>query len=474
MDRHDVVVIGAGFCGLALGAALRARGIDDFVILERGSDVGHSWTTTYDRLHLHSPWHGLPHDRGLNRRYPMFKARTDLVDYFRRYAQQHDLYRHLRFGCHVERVAHFAPGADGCEWRIETSAGVFAARFVAVATATNRAPIAPRFEGQAAYGGHVLHSSAYRNAAPFFGQRVLVVGSGNSAAEIALDLAENGAGAVYLWVRGPRHFVPLRSVARLYRLFRLLGLMSERRAAAEHRISYGSAAFWKIVRQRDAVIGRFSVDLSRFGIRKPSVGPHEDAMRHGRIAVFDVGAIPAIRARRIHVIDGNAHPIGGFTHQGARLGQRDESYGAVILCTGYEPRLEEFLADREMLAPVRWWRSAPITDGRSRSLVYPSAFFPGFDLTVNGGHSLGPWGWEAGERIAAASARQGRLGRRGRGFLRVAFRLITRQQPGARRRAGRQAGQVERRGRQPAGSADRSASTSTSARTSTAWPRRVR
>lgn len=402
MDRHDVVVIGAGFCGLALGASLRASGVNDFVILERGDQVGHFWTTTYDRLHLHSPWHGLPYDRGLNRDYPMFKSRADVVDYFRLYARQHGLYGHLRVGRHVRRVARVASSADGCEWQIETDAGVYGARFLAVATALNRTPIAPSFDGLAGYQGQALHSSAYRNAAPYFGQRVLVVGSGNSAAEIALDLAEHGAGAVYLWVRGPRHFVPLRLLAHLYRVFRLLGLMSERRAAAEHRIPYGSAAFWKIVRQRDAVIGRLSVDLSRFGIRRPAVGPHEDAMRHGRIPVFDVGAIAAIRARRIHVIDGNVHPITGFTRHGVRLGHRDEAFGTVLFCTGYEPRLEEFLAEPEMLAPVRWWRSAPLTDGRSRSRVYPSAFFPGFDVSVNGGHSLGLWGWEAGESIAAA------------------------------------------------------------------------
>ena len=246
-----------------------------------------------------------------------------------------------------------------------------------------------------------LHSAEYRHAGPFADQRVLVVGSGNSAAEIALDLAEHGAGEVLMWVRAPRHFVPLRNMARVFRLFRWLGLTSEKRFAEAHRVPYGSDAFWKLVRQRDAVTRPFSVDLSRFGIRKPAVGPQEDAMRNGRIAVFDVGAIAAIRAGRIRVVDGNVRPLACFTRDGVRLGERDEPFDSVILATGYEPNLEEFLPHREMLGPVRWWRSAPLTDGRSRSRVYPSAFFPGFDMTVNGGLSLGPWGWEAGERIAA-------------------------------------------------------------------------
>jgi indole-3-pyruvate monooxygenase len=177
-------------------------------------------------------------------------------------------------------------------------------------------------------------------------------------------------------------------MARLFRVFRWLGMMSDTRFAAVHRIPYGSEAFWKVVRQRDAVTGRFSADLGRFGIRKPRVGPQEDAMRNGRIAVFDVGTISAIRAGRIHVIDGVARPLEGFTATGVQLSGRDERFDSVIFATGYEPNLEAFLSHPEMLGRVRWWRSAPLTDGRSRSRVYPTAFFPGFDITANGGHSL--------------------------------------------------------------------------------------
>ena len=139
-------------------------------------------------------------------------------------------------------------------------------------------------------------------------------------------------------------------------------------------------------------------------LRAAETGAEQHELLHAVDAEQVLGNRPfaAIRARRIHVIDGNVHPITGFTRHGVRLGHRDEAFGTVLFCTGYEPRLEEFLAEPEMLAPVRWWRSAPLTDGRSRSRVYPSAFFPGFDVSVNGGHSLGLWGWEAGESIAAA------------------------------------------------------------------------
>jgi cation diffusion facilitator CzcD-associated flavoprotein CzcO len=398
-----VAVIGAGFAGLGVCAALRARGIEDFILLEQGTDVGHFWSNTYDRLHLHSPWHGIARDGNLGRGYPMYKSRDDVVAFCRSYARQHGLYAHLHHSRRVTRLARAAAGGSGeCEWQIETSAGAYAARFVAVATAINRVPVVPPFDRQAAFRGEVLHSAAYRAPTPFAGRRVLVVGSGNSAAEIALDLAGHGAAHVALWVRGARHFLPRAAMTVLYQLFRALGFMSGSRFAAAHAIPYGSAEFWRTVRARDAFVGRFSVDLSRFGIRKPALRPQEETFRHGRIPVIDVGAIRAIRRGRIEVIDGVERPLRGFGRDGVRLGDREEPFDSVVLATGFEPKLEAFIADRELLGPVRWARSLPLTDGCSRSRVHPSAFFPGFDVSINGCLSLGLWGWQTGERIADA------------------------------------------------------------------------
>ena len=124
----------------------------------------------------------------------------------------------------------------------------------------------------------------------------------------------------------------------------------------------------------------------------------------GRIATFDQGAIAKIRSGEIRVIDGNRRPIESFAKAGVRFGDGVEPFDDVILATGFEPRLEEFLADPELLGPVLWWKAYPLTDGRSRSCVYPSIFFPGFDRSPLGGNGLGRWGFEAGERIAEALA----------------------------------------------------------------------
>jgi hypothetical protein len=207
-----------------------------------------------------------------------------------------------------------------------------------------------------------------------------------------------------MWVRGPRHFIPLRRMARLFWTFRLLGFFTEKRAAAAHAITFGTPEFERTVAQRDKLTRFLSVDLSAYGIRKPANGPMWETFQAGRIPTFDQGAIEKIRSGAIRVIDGNARPIEGFAEEGVRFGDCAEPFDAVILATGFEPRLEDFMADREVLGPVQQWKSWPLTDGRARSRVYPSLFFPGFDRTPLGGHSLGRWGWEVGERIAEALA----------------------------------------------------------------------
>src|SRR5262245_34718758 len=136
-ETLDAVVIGAGFAGLAAGAALRARGVSRFVILEQGAGPGHFWSTTYDRIHLHSAFHDLPDDGGLRRRYPIFLTRNQILEYFAHYADRHALAPHLRFGTRVTRVARIQPPQEDAEWEIETSRGKMRARRLAVATAAN-------------------------------------------------------------------------------------------------------------------------------------------------------------------------------------------------------------------------------------------------------------------------------------------------------------------------------------------------
>ncbi len=394
----DVAIVGAGFAGLACAARLRSAGVERLALLEQGDDVGAFWRGNYDRIRLHSAYHDLPDDGGIRRRFGAFMARDQLLEYFEAYTQRHRLRERLHCGERVRRLRR-----AGERWEFETSSGRARARFAVVATAYNRKPVDPKLGGRERYTGRLLHSREYRNATPFRGARVLVVGNGNSAAEIALDLAAGGARAVALHSRGPRHVISMRALGFVAPVVRALGLeFTPRRLEEGHHYTRTHPGFAAKLEQKDALFRRFSLDLSRHGIRRPEVGPATLMLRNGRVPWFDQGTVAAIRAGRIDVIDGVKRPLLGLGETGAQLGDREETFEAIVLGTGFEPGLDELLEDADRLL---YWnadmaRRMPNTDGRSRSSVEPTLFFPGFDLSANGGLSLGLWGREVADTIA--------------------------------------------------------------------------
>src|SRR2546427_2584648 len=200
-DRVDVLVLGGGPAGLATSQQLSQQRVPHRV-LERGDDVGYTWANLYDSLTLHTGKHmsGLP-DMPLPRSAPLFVPREEFLQYLRRYARAFDL--PLDTGRDVERMTR----TDGT-WTVSTSRGVLAARVVVVATGIVANPKAPHFAGQDGFAGRIAHSVAYRRPDGYAGRRVLVVGVGNSGAEIASEIARAG-GKVTIAVRSGANVVPL-------------------------------------------------------------------------------------------------------------------------------------------------------------------------------------------------------------------------------------------------------------------------
>ena len=131
--------------------------------------------------------------------YPTYPSRQQVVDYLDAYAERLGIRPVLQ-----TRVQEIARQGDG--WKVTASNGAFACRSVVVCTGYNGVPIIPQWPGSDAFEGELMHSARYRSGAPFKGRRVLVVGAGNSGAEIALDLLEHGA-KPSLCIRGPIHVV---------------------------------------------------------------------------------------------------------------------------------------------------------------------------------------------------------------------------------------------------------------------------
>src|SRR4051812_14185870 len=202
MPEATVLVIGAGAAGLSAAAALKKRGVDA-VVLEQDPEIGGTWSRRYDRLHLHTVrgFSGLAHYR-IPRRYPAYLSRDQFVAYLREYAEHFAL--PVVTACEVRRIA-----SDGSHWTISAAGGAsWRSRAVVIATGQYRVPVTPSWPGADLFRGELSHSASYRRPSLYAGKRVLVVGAGNSGAEIATDIAENGASFSALSIRTPPAIVP--------------------------------------------------------------------------------------------------------------------------------------------------------------------------------------------------------------------------------------------------------------------------
>ncbi len=276
MDE-PVLVVGAGPAGLAVAASLRRRGVDPLVV-DRGSAVGDSWRARYDRLHLHTPriqsgLPGMPIPKSAGR----WVSRDDMAAYLADYAAHHGI--EPRFGSEVRRLDR-----DGDSWTADTGDGKLRARQVVLASGYNSDPVLPRWPGADSYAGRLMHASAYANSGPFRGKDVLVVGAGNTGAEIAADLAEGGAASVRLAVRTPPNVIP-RQLGPVP--ITLLGIS----------LDYSPA--WLADPLNRFLQRRFVGDLTRYGLPAAPQGVVAQARATGVTPTIDVGLIEQLKAGRV-------------------------------------------------------------------------------------------------------------------------------------------------------------------------------
>jgi cation diffusion facilitator CzcD-associated flavoprotein CzcO len=353
---NNIVVIGAGPAGLAVGALLRQAELP-FVMLEKSREVGHAWHYHYERLHLHTvkdlshlPLLPFPDS------YPTYVSRDDFAAYLDRYAEHFDLKPH--FGEEVKRIGRDRLG----EWVVETGSGrSYHASHVVVATGVNRVPHRPSFPGEDLFEGDITHSVDYRRARDYQGKRTLVVGMGNTGAEIALDLAEHGM-QPFLSVRGPVNIVPrdvfgrpTQLTARL--LSRLPNWLADGIGKLVQRITVGN--------------------LRPFGIKTPSLAPNQQLREEGKTPVIDLGTVEMIRRGRIRVVPG----IRKIGKDGVYF--EDGSFHAldlIILATGYRPQLPDLIPGIEGTLDEHGCPGEP--EGKD---LLQGLYFVGFDNYKPGG-----------------------------------------------------------------------------------------
>jgi NADPH-dependent 2,4-dienoyl-CoA reductase/sulfur reductase-like enzyme len=341
-----VVVVGAGASGLAVAATLKRRGRVP-VVLEGANSVGATWAGRYDRLCLHTVrrFSGLPF-YPIPRSYPRYVPKDLYARYLADYAEQMGLA--IRLGERVERIHP----EDG-EWIITTTRERLSTRAVVLATGRHNVGRVPRWDGMDDFAGRIIHSSEYKSGREFAGKRALVIGIGNSGAEIAADLVEQGAARVAVSVRTTPP-ITSRQIAGIP--IQLLGMFFAPFPA-------------RAVDRLGALLRKFGTgDLRPYGLGKEEWGPFTAR----RPPVIDVGFVDLLKARRIGVVG----DVRQFTRKTiAFAGGVEEEFDIVVAATGFTSGLPRFLDAPRALDE----RGYPRSDN-----AYPGLFFAGYSETPRG------------------------------------------------------------------------------------------
>jgi putative flavoprotein involved in K+ transport len=354
VPESTVVVIGGGAAGLSTAGALSRRGIDA-VVLEQDAELGGTWARRYDRLHLHTVrrYSGLAHFP-IPHRYPTYLSRDDVVAYLNEYAAHFSL--RVVTGATVQKIR--SPDAAPVRWTVQTAGGeVWCGRAAVIATGQYRQPIVPPWTGREAYAGRLSHSVAYANAVPYAGQRVLVVGAGNSGAEIATDLIDHGAASVAISIRTPPPVVPRDPFGMPVQ--RSSMLLSALPPAIADRLGWASARF---------VLG----DLTRYGMPKGDFAPYS----RRRVPLIDVGFVDALKRGRVAV----KPAVERLTETGAVFADgTDGQFDAIIAATGFTTGLESLID-----APGAIDEAGEPLGASGEPTAHPGLYFVGFTHSLRG------------------------------------------------------------------------------------------
>jgi putative flavoprotein involved in K+ transport len=374
-DREPAaLVLGAAQAGLAVAARLNAFGVDTLVV-DREARIGDSWRRRYHALTLHNETHvnHLPY-MPFPPTWPVFIPKDKLANWFESYADAMEL--NVWTGTELESGHR---NAEDTAWEItlrraDGTRRVVRPRHLVMATGVSAIPVMP--EGLGAFAGTVLHSGAYQDGHAWKGKRAIVIGTGNSAHDVAQDLHESGA-QVTMVQRSPTHVVSIEEAQRVYTIY-TEGLPTSAcdllATAAPHDVLVqGYRHATAISKRVDAELhARLAARGFRLSDGIGATGFQYLYLQRGGGYYFNVGCSDLIADGKIGLVQ--HADIAGFEAGGARMKDGSLLEAELIVCaTGYLNMQE---TARKLLGDAVADRIGPVwgfgEDGELRNMWRPT------------------------------------------------------------------------------------------------------
>ena len=203
---HEVAIVGAGFGGLGMAIRLKQEGTDDFVLIERGDDVGGTWwANSYPGCQCDIPSNlysfSFARNPDWDRAYPM---RDQILEYLRDCARRFGILPRMRLGCELLAATWVA---DAQRWELETTTGPLAARVLVAAPGLLSEPSTPALPGFERFEGNAFHTAGWDHSDDLTGRRVALIGAGATAVQVVPEIQPR-VGRLHLFQRTPPWVIP--------------------------------------------------------------------------------------------------------------------------------------------------------------------------------------------------------------------------------------------------------------------------
>ncbi len=386
-QHTDIAIVGSGFSGLAMASRLKRSGRTDFVILERGCDVGGTWReNTYPGCRCDVPSHVYSFSFAPNPDWSStFSPQPEIQAYLRHTAAAEGLIDHVRFGCEVESARW---DADAGVWRLDTSAGELTARVLIAGAGPLHEPKLPDVPGLRDFEGTLFHSATWNHDHDLAGERVAVIGTGASAIQFVPQIQPEVA-SLHLYQRTAPWVMPRRQ-RRFTRVERTLYRRFPSLQRAMRNAIYAAREAIAIPMLRVALapalraVGRGHL---RRQVRDPQLRARltPDYLPGCKRILVANDYLPSLEQRNVEVLSAGLAEVRGRTVVGSDGSEREVD--TIILATGFhvlDMPIADRIADGQGRSLADRWNGSP--QAHRGSMV---AGFPNFFLLLGPNTGLG-------------------------------------------------------------------------------------